>query len=84
MSDTEHDYRAVGGIAGAHVSQRQQQPAVPRICSLHKTHPKFAIPVAAMDTPPVAKTDLRPWTGLASLFLTGIVCLAKALFDIVG
>jgi hypothetical protein len=34
--------------------------------------PKFGIPVAAMDAPPVAKTDLRPWRSQIEALLVGV------------
>jgi hypothetical protein len=33
---------------------------------------KLGIPVTAMDTPPVAKTDLRPWRSQIDALLVGI------------
>jgi hypothetical protein len=37
-----------------------------------KLAPKFGIPVAAMDTPPVANTDLRPSRSQIDALLVGI------------
>jgi hypothetical protein len=37
-----------------------------------KLPPKLGIPVTAMDTPPVAKTDLRPWRSQIDALLVGI------------
>ena len=37
-----------------------------------KLAPKLGIPVTAMDTPPVAKTDLCPWRSQIDALLVGI------------
>jgi hypothetical protein len=37
-----------------------------------KLAPKSGIPVAALDTPPVVKTDLRPWRSQIEALLVGI------------
>jgi hypothetical protein len=61
------------GLRAAQVSQRQQQAR----CSAYmqpsrSSPPRFGIPVAAMDAPPVAKTDLRPWRSQIEALLVGI------------
>jgi hypothetical protein len=57
ISDAEHDDRAVGGIAGgASESAPTASPLFRAYAAFTKLAPKFGIPVAAMDAPPVAKT----------------------------
>ena len=45
---------------------------------------KLGIPVTAMDTPPVAKTDLRPWRSQIEALLVGLAMssiVRRALLD---
>ena len=73
ISDAEHDDRAVGGIAGgASESAPTASPLFRVYAAFTKLAPRFGIPVAAMDAPPVAKTDLRPWRSQIEALLVGI------------
>jgi hypothetical protein len=85
ISDAEHDDRAVGGIAGgASESAPTASPLFRAYAAFTKLAPKFGIPVAAMDAPPVAKTDLRPWRSQIEALLVGIAMspvVRRALLD---
>jgi hypothetical protein len=60
-------------IGGARVElKRKPIQKVPLYGASSKLALKFGIPVAAMDTPPVAKTDLRPWRSQIEALLVGI------------
>ena len=71
IGDAEHDDRAVGGIAGGGGEPAPTASPPFRVYAASaKLAPKF--PVAAMDAPPVAKTDLRPWRSQIEALLVGI------------
>jgi hypothetical protein len=60
-------------IGGARVElKRKPIQKVPLYGASSKLALKFGIPVAAMDTPPIAKTDLRPWRSQIDALLGGI------------